>query len=436
MSLINKNRSFILFINLMLLISLFIPQITSDDIHFNNIIYVDDDGGEDFTKIIDALNAAIDGDTIFVYNGIYYENLIINKNISIIGESKENTIIDGNGIGGVVKIDFGVNICISNFTIQNGVDNTEERMWGIWTWSTDKTIIKNNIIKDNEDGIVIGGGSTNCIIYNNEIFNNELGFDLCTSDNNLIYGNNINDNNDYNLILYNSNNNLITKNNIYNAQKNIKFYNSKDKITQNYWGKNYFVYPIFGNLIIEVFGIYIPWLKFDWSPVSTINGFDKNPVALMDTSMGSMMIELYEPQVTNTVNNFVKLSEINFFNDIVFHRVIDDFVIQGGGFYSNGTHVESPFGTIDLEIHPEVRHVDGAISMARTSDPNSATSQFFICDGEQSRLDENYSAFGKIIVGIDVLRAIASVETKTKFGFYQDWPIDDVYINYVDIVKT
>ena len=74
--------------------------------------------------------------------------------------------------------------------------------------------------------------------------------------------------------------------------------------------------------------------------------------------------------------------------------------------------------------------------MARTNDPNSATSQFFICDGAQNRLDGNYSAFGKVIVGIDVLRDIASVETKTKHGFMQDWPVDEVYILEVEIIYT
>ncbi len=70
--------------------------------------------------------------------------------------------------------------------------------------------------------------------------------------------------------------------------------------------------------------------------------------------------------------------------------------------------------------------------MARTSNPNSATSQFFICDGPTPRLDGNYSAFGMIIEGIDVLRSIAELETTTKYGM-QDWPIEDVIINSVTI---
>ena len=74
------------------------------------------------------------------------------------------------------------------------------------------------------------------------------------------------------------------------------------------------------------------------------------------------------------------------------------------------------------------------ISMARTNEPNSATSQFFICDGEQSGLDDNYAAFGKIILGYDTLQAIASVETMTKHGFNKDWPVDEIVISDVTII--
>ena len=145
-----------------------------------------------------------------------------------------------------------------------------------------------------------------------------------------------------------------------------------------------------------------------------------------------MKLILYEDKVPITTNNFVRLSNDDFFEGIVFHRVIKDFMIQGGGYDSAGSHHNSPYGPIDLEIHPDVRHVDGAISMARTSDPNSATSQFFICDGKQAYLDDEYAAFGKVLIGMDVLRSIASVETTTKHGM-QDWPVEEVIINSVVI---
>lgn len=157
-----------------------------------------------------------------------------------------------------------------------------------------------------------------------------------------------------------------------------------------------------------------------------------NSIAVIGTSMGTIKVELYEDKVPNTCENFIKLANDGFYDGLVFHRVIDDFMIQGGGFTSDGTKKESPYGTIDLEINPEVRHVDGAIAMARTSDPNSATSQFYICDGAQSFLDDNYAAFGVVIDGMDVLRDIASVSTTTKNGM-ADWPVDDVTINSITI---
>ena len=107
-------------------------------------------------------------------------------------------------------------------------------------------------------------------------------------------------------------------------------------------------------------------------------------------------------------------------------------MIQGGAFNPDGTQKESPYGTIDLEINSEVRHVDGAISMARTSDPNSATSQFFICDGAQSFLDDKYAAFGVVVSGMDVVRTIASVDTGIKYDM-ESWPVDDVVINSLTI---
>ena len=161
----------------------------------------------------------------------------------------------------------------------------------------------------------------------------------------------------------------------------------------------------------------------------------ENPTATIVTSMGIIKVELYEDKVSNTCENFIKLANDGFYDGLVFHRVIDDFMIQGGGFTPDGTNKESPYGTIDLEINSEVRHVDGAIAMARTSDPNSATSQFYICDGAQSFLDDNYAAFGVTIEGMDVVREIAALDpehTTTKYGM-QNWPVDDVTINSITI---
>ena len=161
----------------------------------------------------------------------------------------------------------------------------------------------------------------------------------------------------------------------------------------------------------------------------------ENPIATIVTSMGTIKVELFKDKVPNTCENFIKLANDGFYDGLVFHRVMDDFMIQGGGFTSDGTNKESPYGAIDIEINSDVRHVDGAIAMARTSDPNSATSQFYICDGSQSFLDDNYAAFGVTIEGMDVVREIAALDpehTTTKYGM-QNWPVEDVTINSITI---
>jgi len=168
-----------------------------------------------------------------------------------------------------------------------------------------------------------------------------------------------------------------------------------------------------------------------------------NSIAVIDTTMGTILLEVYEDKMPITSANFIKLANDRFYDGLVFHRVIDDFVIQGGGYYPTGKQKISPYDPIILEMNPDAHHLDGTISMARTNDPNSATSQFFICDGAQPRLDYNssnpnpngYAAFGRVVVGIDVVRAIAEVETKTKFAM-KDWPIDDVIINSITIVSS
>ena len=158
----------------------------------------------------------------------------------------------------------------------------------------------------------------------------------------------------------------------------------------------------------------------------------------LQTSMGDIVIELNEQAAPVTVKNFLEYVEDGFFDGKIFHRVIPNFMIQGGGFRDDGSQKNSPYGPIDLEINPDVKHVDGAIAMARTSDPNSATSQFFINDGPQSQLEpggvdpNGYAAFGVVIYGIDVVRTIASVDTTIKNGM-ENWPVEDVIINSIII---
>lgn len=152
-----------------------------------------------------------------------------------------------------------------------------------------------------------------------------------------------------------------------------------------------------------------------------------NPVIGIRTNYGTMYVELYPDKAPITVANFLRYVNDSFYDGLIFHRVIDGFMIQGGGFYPNMTQKIATYPPIKLEVSEELKHVDGAISMARTSDPDSATSQFFICDGAQPHLDGNYAVFGRVIHGIEVLRDISAVATHS-VGYYRDVPVKSVII--------
>jgi len=178
-----------------------------------------------------------------------------------------------------------------------------------------------------------------------------------------------------------------------------------------------------------------------YTPTNTLMGTwtwvdsSSNRIAVIDTTMGTIKVQLYEDKMPITTANFVKLANDGFYNGLVFHRVIDNFMIQTGGFLPDGTPKSSPYGNIKFETS-DLKHVDGAISMASTGAKVGGSAQFFICDGAQSNLDGNYAAFGKVIEGMDVVREISSVQTTTKFTSYSDWPVNDVIINSITIVSS
>jgi cyclophilin family peptidyl-prolyl cis-trans isomerase/FKBP-type peptidyl-prolyl cis-trans isomerase 2 len=156
---------------------------------------------------------------------------------------------------------------------------------------------------------------------------------------------------------------------------------------------------------------------------------EENRIADIDTSMGVMTVELYETRAPDTTSNFIELANSGFYNDLTFHRVIDDFMIQGGDPKGDGTGGSEK--TIKLETHPELTHVDGAVAMARSQHPDSASSQFYICDGAQPMLDGQYAVFGRVINGMDVVRAIAEVETD-----FRDRPVENVMITRITIQES
>jgi cyclophilin family peptidyl-prolyl cis-trans isomerase len=151
--------------------------------------------------------------------------------------------------------------------------------------------------------------------------------------------------------------------------------------------------------------------------------------AHFETSMGNFTIELFEQQTPNTVGNFVKLAEKKFYDSVVFHRVIDGFMIQGGD--PTGTGRGGPGYQFADEFHPQLKHnSEGILSMANAG-PNTNGSQFFITLGPTPHLDNRHSVFGKVVEGMDVVRKIG--KTPTKAG---DRPVTDVVMNSVKIEKV
>ena len=151
--------------------------------------------------------------------------------------------------------------------------------------------------------------------------------------------------------------------------------------------------------------------------------------AQFETSMGKFTIELFEQQTPKTVGNFVTLAEKNFYDGVIFHRVIDGFMIQGGD--PTGTGRGGPGYQFADEFTPELKHnSEGILSMANAG-PNTNGSQFFITLAPTPHLDGRHSVFGKVVEGLDVVRKIG--KTPTKAG---DRPVTDVVMNKVKIERV
>lgn len=156
---------------------------------------------------------------------------------------------------------------------------------------------------------------------------------------------------------------------------------------------------------------------------------------IMNTSRGKIIIELWADKSPLTVKNFVDYVEEGFFDGLVFHRVIDNFMIQGGGFTPSGEHREGR-EAIRNEADNKLSNEVGTVAMARTNDPHSATTQFFINVADNTFLDYQnssnwgYCVFGKVIEGMDVVNQIKSVKTgRNKVTQMGDWPLEDIVIN-------
>ena len=151
--------------------------------------------------------------------------------------------------------------------------------------------------------------------------------------------------------------------------------------------------------------------------------------AHFETSMGNFTIQLFEEQAPKTVDNFVKLAEKDFYNGVIFHRVIDGFMIQGGD--PTGTGRGGPGYKFADEFHPQLRHSsDGILSMANAG-PNTNGSQFFITLAPTPHLDNRHAVFGKVVEGLDIVKKIG----KTPVGA-MDRPVTDVVMKTVKIEKV
>jgi len=159
-------------------------------------------------------------------------------------------------------------------------------------------------------------------------------------------------------------------------------------------------------------------------------------VAVIKTGEGTMVIEFWPDVAPKTVENFKTLAKKGFYDGTCFHRVIKGFMIQGGDPLTKDASQEQRWGTggpgYTIKAEFNDRHHDrGVISMARTNDPDSAGSQFFICHGSPSQLDHQYTAFGKLIKGDDVLEKIATTPTHPP-----DRPDKRVVIESIKIVPA
>lgn len=162
--------------------------------------------------------------------------------------------------------------------------------------------------------------------------------------------------------------------------------------------------------------------------VFIMNYEKETEVAVISTKYGDMIVEFYPDVAPMHVESFVALTNEKYFDGTTFHRVIPDFVIQGGDpnsklenrslhgtggragkFFGIGDENDSSTWLIPQEFN-SIAHEKGVLSMARTNDPNSASSQFFVCHGDPSFLDNNYTVFGKVIQGLEVIDSIANVE--------------------------
>lgn len=176
--------------------------------------------------------------------------------------------------------------------------------------------------------------------------------------------------------------------------------------------------------------------------VASVTASAANPQVKMQTGKGDIVIELYPDQAPATVKNFLRYVNDGAYDGTVFHRVIKGFMNQGGGYTPDLQKKPVQYPPVQNEADNGLKNRRGTIAMARTSDPHSATNQFFINTADNSFLDYSgktprgwgYAVFGKVVDGMDVVDEIAGVRTGSRGPFRQDVPLETVEIVTVQVI--
>jgi|TARA_B110000881_G_C18531659_1_gene493437 peptidyl-prolyl cis-trans isomerase B (cyclophilin B) len=192
--------------------------------------------------------------------------------------------------------------------------------------------------------------------------------------------------------------------------------------------------------LLSIFGFIAIILGLVWVTSCSQNKEEEIKVITFNTTLGPIVIELFEEEAPVTAKNFLDYAENGFFNGTLFHRVIPGFVIQGGGM-ETGMQDKKGNPPIQNEANNGVKNLKWSLSMARTNDPHSASSQFFINLENNVSLDHTeetsqgwgYAVFGEVVDGFETVEAIAAVQTGG-VSFHQDVPLEEISV--VDTVVT
>ena len=172
---------------------------------------------------------------------------------------------------------------------------------------------------------------------------------------------------------------------------------------------------------------------------SALSALAANPMVELKTTQGDIVVEVFADKAPKSADNFIQYVKDGFYNGTVFHRVIDGFMVQGGGFDADMKQ-KSTRAPIENEAKNGLRNEAGTLAMARTADPPSASSQFFINLVANTALDYpsrdgwGYAVFAKVVKGLDVVETIAKLPTANR-GFHQNVPVESVIVNSARVLE-